>query len=495
MQPLPYYALGENAYARRQYDEALEYFLLEIQADPQWIRPWMSVGMLLLAQGRFEECRLHMETAVGHIPRSPILHMLLGDSYLNLDEYQAAIEQYQLSLDLLREHGTAAEQVQVDHDRIRGQIFKAMGDCFMMLENDEQAMEHFRQAIAFGESSRELSHKMALICIESARFAEAEEITAQILETEPTDQTGHQLSGYLAGCQRGHEALQRAMEQIRSYEKRLNMAGKLFTQLGKRSEFFLERVQPGSEEMAGVARIVKKSQKEFQKALRRIALQPGENDDMGQLTEDLIGAIMPHFKTHSELLDDVQAQAHKAVGDPCWNLMGDDSKQLLIQALYLEQRYEQARFSSGLTGIQYCFVLERELKRHLFYPFKQQFLQESFEPKKETFKIMANYIGDKINLSLGQMANVLEALKDDNPHELSGSMEALRQFTSTRLKNGLQLINSSFPQQVNDLAINYRNCWAHGENLHPEASSECRSIVLGDENTTGLLATFLEELR
>ncbi|WP_027390446.1 tetratricopeptide repeat protein [Chrysiogenes arsenatis] len=488
-----YFALGEAAYAQKSYDVALEYFSQETRVNPSWIRSWMGMGTILLAQGRFDECRRHMIRALRAIPNSPILHMFLGDCYLNLDEFELAINEYQTAITLLARYGTSIEQVAINHDAIQAQIHKAIGNCLMMIEEDTRAIEHYLQAIAHGETSLDLKQKLALIYIETSHYQEAEDLLQQALEQTPDAVHTHQLMGYLAGCQRMQGGLDEAMAQIQRYEQQVDIAENLIFRLSRRTaqmarEFNLVQ----SDDVTSAGKIVKNSQKEFQKALRSIGSQTQTPDEMDNLADDLMQRLLPHFKTHSQVLQEIEGSARDIVGI-YWDRLASESRELLLQALYLESKYEKANFSTGLTGIQYCFVLEKELKAHLFYPFKEQY--GDVDTKYEKFKIMANFMTGKINLSLGQMANVLEALKESNPHELMGSMEAFRKFIIQRFKSGLALINSDFPEKVNELAINYRNCWAHGENLRPEASAECRLIVLGGNGTMGLLATFLEELR
>lgn len=482
---------AQRHFARKEYDLALREFSQAALLNPEWTAPWMSSGTILLAQGRFEECRSSMVQALQAIPESPILHMFLGDAYLNLDEFDAAIDSYQRSQELLERHGTSVEAVRVDLGNVRAQIAKALGDCYLMLEDDARAIAAYRQARDLGLRDTSLHQKLALVYIDARQYEDAEQILEELASRDPDDPQTNQLLGYLAGSRRNEETLNAALEQVASYEAQLDVAeGLLFRISNRTADMARELGLVRSDELAGVGRIVKRSQKEFQKVLRQLAANPAAAD---AAAEDLATNLLPHFRTHRQVLQDIETRIRTDIlGDDIWNRMGAESRDLLLQALYLEGKYDQANLSSGLIGIQYCFVLEKELKHHIFFPFKQEYRE--IDPRQEKFKIMANYILDKINLSLGQMANVLEALREDNPHELRGSMQALRPFVASRLCRGLDLIHSDFPARVNELAINYRNCWAHGENLPPQASSECRDIVLGTPQAQGLLPRLLEEL-
>jgi tetratricopeptide (TPR) repeat protein len=102
-----YYA--ESSYGLGQYDEYLEHLAKAIELDPESYSTALLDAYLKVADrynqaGEIDKYTEYLAKAVDENPQNASLHLKLGHGYEEADEYEKAVQQFRMTLDLEPEH-------------------------------------------------------------------------------------------------------------------------------------------------------------------------------------------------------------------------------------------------------------------------------------------------------------------------------------------------------------------------------------------------------
>jgi tetratricopeptide (TPR) repeat protein len=101
---LPYLLLGNIYRLQGFYDEALAAYQTIIQLDKSdaWLlyHAWAYTGLILIEREEYEKAIQAETAAIPYDPTSPWPHIDLGNVYFQLQDYESALDQYQIALSL-----------------------------------------------------------------------------------------------------------------------------------------------------------------------------------------------------------------------------------------------------------------------------------------------------------------------------------------------------------------------------------------------------------
>ncbi len=213
--------LGDLLYRIDRSDDAEEYLLASLTAEPDNVMANTSLGMLKLRQRKFDEAKQFLERAV----RSG------KDNYLA--HYRLA---YLISRSNQDEFGYARDMCREDSVRIRELLAKAIALrpdftesyellAFVSLVTNDQldsAISHLRTALKYQPGNQRYAVRIAEILMRQDKFEEAKSIAEKLAATTDDPGVRSQAEGVLSSLRMREEITARNEAERKRFEERRN---------------------------------------------------------------------------------------------------------------------------------------------------------------------------------------------------------------------------------------------------------------------------------
>jgi Tfp pilus assembly protein PilF len=132
--------LRANYYQRnKDFDHAEEEYKKSIDADPQKIAGYKSLGYFYIAQGKFEQAVSQFKKYVALDPKNPDAYDSYGDALIAQEKFDEAIEKYSFALSLDKNFSSS--------------IFQ-LGVCYEKKGMKAEAIESYRRYLTVDPSGR-----------------------------------------------------------------------------------------------------------------------------------------------------------------------------------------------------------------------------------------------------------------------------------------------------------------------------------------------------
>lgn len=213
------YQRGLELFAQNRAAEAIPYFEEAARLAPDNAQYWKALGV---AHARIEDYHGSIEPfrrACDLAPQLEDVCYYLGRAYYAADLYEKAIEPLKRAL---------------RHDRVKGRVEAALGQCHEALMQPGEAERWFSSAIRRNDSGRQMAHlAYARFLTRQGRAAEAVK-AAEAAQQPETAEARFELAFALSQCDRLEEALravERALELKPDYEEAFVLRSKIRARL------------------------------------------------------------------------------------------------------------------------------------------------------------------------------------------------------------------------------------------------------------------------
>jgi len=228
-----HYTLGGLYWARREFEQALEYFrqALELarQLGDERLVTWAhnGLGNVYYDLGRYEEAIAEYERAIELDPKLPYPHNGLGNAYRQLGRYEEAIAEYERAIEL---------------DSKYAYPYNGLGSVYGDLGRYEEAIAEYKKAIELDPKYPYPYDNLADIYTDQGRYDEAIELYQKSLELQPRAAPHNSLGiiyYYLDRCQEAMTEFQRAIELDPKGAGPYHGLGNVYYELGRYDEAIL----------------------------------------------------------------------------------------------------------------------------------------------------------------------------------------------------------------------------------------------------------------
>lgn len=225
-----YYKEGMEAFQNRDYKSAEEYFSKAIEKNQEKAEYYISYGLALMKNEKFEEALKQLEKAILEKENQIVLennkaaYRGLGIVYYSLQEYDLAIQNFEKALDI-------KELSSLDRD-----ITCYLMECEEIRGNYEKAEEYCKKVLSSGESASMLI-RLAGLEKKNEKFEEALAHYDQAIAMEKENYNYYFHKYYLLKEQGKKEEAQKVLERAASIKPKTDGQtygqAKLYYLLGK----------------------------------------------------------------------------------------------------------------------------------------------------------------------------------------------------------------------------------------------------------------------
>ena len=197
-----------------RFDEAIEYFDTSLALHPYAPIVHNNYGLLWMKKQDIMRAITHFTMAISQEPSYYEAYYNMGLCYMHNTEYNKAQHRFQQTLDLHPNHHTSHYQLALTYE-LQGQwdsaithytaclaitkhtyAYHGLGRCLMKIGDAETALEHFKSALTYGDTSEEIWHNLAMCYHQLSAPAMALEAWLKLLHTT----TSHEALYHIGVC-------------------------------------------------------------------------------------------------------------------------------------------------------------------------------------------------------------------------------------------------------------------------------------------------------
>ena len=182
------YSIAGDLYVQdKKYAEARDVFMKAVALDSSKYLIWQEILRLDLVMDKYDHLLQYGKTAIELFPDQPLLYIMTGIAHFQLNQYKAALDQFNKALPLV-----------ANDNELLAEVYMHLGDTYHALDNPEESDKAYDKSLQIKDNNAYVLNNYAYyLSVRNMDLEKAERMSKRSLGIEPDNSSFQDTYGWI----------------------------------------------------------------------------------------------------------------------------------------------------------------------------------------------------------------------------------------------------------------------------------------------------------